>query len=249
MLKKKRLTAYFRSWTDHTLLHLRNFCAGSEAEELHHLRVAIKRTRAIAYLLPKEQRTAANRLLRPLFRQAGEIRSAYMHLQLFRQFKITDAAIVSAQQQLIARKTKQMKRKYSAFVQQVLAARALLLTACSKTNDEDIRELYEHYLKKAGDQLEQQTSYHDARKFIKIVIYIHEALSKKVRRHLKVDLDYLHHMQANLGLWHDKVLSAEVVRESTGKGNRKLDKEVKAIVTQIHADSRKFGDKARMEKK
>lgn len=249
MLKKKRLTAYFRLWTDQTLLHLRNFCAGSEADELHHLRVAIKRIRALAFLLPKEQRTDAYGLLRPLFKKAGEIRSAHIHLQLFRQYKITEAGIVDAQQQLIARKTKQIKRKYAAFVQQVLAARALLLSACSKTTDKDIRELYDNYLKKAGERLEHETDYHDARKFIKVVIYIHEALSKKVRHHLKVDLDYLHHMQASLGIWHDKVLSADVVRESTGKGNRKLDKEVKGIVNQIHAESRKFADKARTEQK
>jgi len=93
MVKKGRQQKYFNKVWHSMLAHLYAFCETQKQEELHRFRVQVKKIKALLLFL---QGLASVQHLKPLqsiFKHAGKIRSAHIHLRLIEQYQLANAEL------------------------------------------------------------------------------------------------------------------------------------------------------------
>src|SRR5215218_8905532 len=91
MLKKNEQYEYISTRCDNILTCMIKFCGNSDAEELHKLRVEIKKLKAYAAFASKLTGKNLKKKLAPVttvFRKAGEIRTANLNLEAIKQYGI-----------------------------------------------------------------------------------------------------------------------------------------------------------------
>src|ERR1044071_5540829 len=105
MLKKKRLQKFLFKRCQKICDHLQVFCATNDPEELHQLRVEIKKINALIFLLHtcSPKRIEAYKFIKKIFRQAGRIRSSQVNLQMMAEYGLENASFEEEQKEIIAK--------------------------------------------------------------------------------------------------------------------------------------------------
>lgn len=197
--------------------HLESYCRERDEESLHKLRVVVKKLRALLWLLQRRvvhKPAEAKAVLKPLFTQAGLIRSAQMHLAVVKSHGITCASFVQQQQRLEEESGKTLCKKKKQYLRQVERAKKIITqVALNIPNGEARKRIEEEWRNLFLSTKWPVTSdgWHDKRKKIKRLFYALDFLPKAVNEHLPLDKEWTERLTQKLGEWHDTVLTAEAL--------------------------------------
>lgn len=209
---------------------LKSFSGGREKEELHQMRLEIKKIKAILRLIhfnDKEFRDHKHyRPLRNLFREAGSIRDASLRQELLNQYTQIHTPFFQSPDKTY----NQFLEKIPAFNKAVRKEKKRVSTEISKIKT----RTYSLYLHKKHEELSRflsegitQKELHGLRKLIKEIIYLTTVKTKKS----KID-SFLIESAALIGVWHDKKTIIPWIR--THAPNEKDS--IKRLQTESNAD-------------
>jgi len=241
--QKKQLAHFCRS----ILFSLDSFCLTGDSEDIHRLRVNIKKLNAFMILLPVKNRIK-KKLFKPIqkiFKSISHLRTANVNLELMKEFNLVDPIYKMEQEVIIQR------------VSDSIISKKLNYTFWVKDYQSDI----EHYLKKIKfdaieallvkrlNKLKQfyennpdPNLFHNSRKTIKTLIYLYSVVKDILKDTFYLNLQYLDELQDKIGKWHDIVISMDSLtdRRVTNSTLLKLSKQRAILLKQINIFSADF---------
>src|SRR5450432_3680523 len=102
MLSKARQRKYFDKRWESLYKHFGLFFISQNPEELHRMRVEIKKINALLFFVQAGEKNS----LKKIFKHDGLIRNTQVNLQLITNYKIADNAFKKEQQQLLINESK-----------------------------------------------------------------------------------------------------------------------------------------------
>lgn len=225
MLKKGRQRAYFNEGWESMLVHLLAFCATEEPEELHQFRIQVKKVRAL--LLFMQDGLGAKQLapLQSIFKQAGKIRSAHIHLAFAERYKVANAEFKKEQEKIVSRESKRLCAKLDAHVKSLKKLRKMLVTNFKDIENKVIVRGCKKRIRKLSRFFAQLDlpvgKLHLCRKKIKTLLYFCDVLPASLTEKLKLNIAYLDQLQDVIGQWHD-VVAALALLKKQGFANKKM---------------------------
>lgn len=246
-LSRKLLRDYLHSQA--VLVHdlLAHYRETLDPEDLHRLRVALKKCRAWIWL----QRRSDNPLpettvgqLRRVFAHAGKVRAVLVHLELLRQYMPRRSEKVAG----LADKAELLSRGFAAktvgYQRKINAAAQNLLRKVAAPEEKQAEKLLHAQTRKALRRLREKfgdTALHDCRKKLKRILYLRSMAPETSPLHDKKEIRRLHHLQDLIGQWHDVDLFIRLL-ENAGPGSsaavRKAGKERERLLRGIRKELR-----------
>jgi CHAD domain-containing protein len=234
MKKKEELKYIDKEWKD-MKASLEQYLINERPEDLHHFRVQVKKIRAFVILSDsaKHHPQLAKHFLavRKIFKQAGEIRNAYINLELGKAYQINNEDFLNSQQMLFEEANKKFKLKGDKYLKQLKESHQRLNRKIRSISDWHINQYYLHQLHTIAGSLiipEFDDQLHESRKQIKILVHNHKIVHTAL--HTGINGDYLNEVQTAIGDWHDSVLAAELLSSDEEKGNITVNKLKKQLV-------------------
>jgi CHAD domain-containing protein len=194
MLSKKKQKRYLDKRWRAARHHLYAFAGAGSEESLHGLRVELKKIKAWLRFAGASQPA----VVKKMFRVAGAIRDAQIAQKLMKQYHVHDDGHATLQQQQEdAGKLRTHTLEYAR-----LLRKARKRIKVYKVRDKEVRHWVMKQLQIIARML-ASAQYHPARKKIKVLLYIHNMLPKRLQRQFALDTDYLDKLQDSIGNWHD----------------------------------------------
>lgn len=219
MAGRKAQRAYFSKRWSALEGFLNDTERGGDAEALHQLRVQIKKLRAVldVYGNPVKKKELAP--LKALFREAGLVRSAGIHLDLLRKLHAPDAQLRS-QAIAHARLLKSFRDHIPEHRKKLNGIYGSLKAQLNGLTDSALSWQFLECLDRAAARLTDdtpETSWHEARKQIKLLLYAGALADNRVGEKLQLNVKYLNRLQELIGEWHDTE-ATHTWLESAGMG-------------------------------
>ncbi|EHQ30541.1 CHAD domain-containing protein [Mucilaginibacter paludis] len=211
--QKKQIAKQFKN----IKAHVKQFIKSADQEELHQLRVGIKKLKAFLILL---QSHSQNRHLLKrfepvgkIFKKAGNIRNAHINLSLSDNYQLDGEQFINHQQELMDSATHTFRKDGKLYLKKMKEAKKNLLHGIHGLDSRYVQNFYREnidaiavYLK----NIEFNPSLHDCRKKIKFLLYNYKLANKSLSRHLQLNTQYLDDLQESIGAWHDNVLALDL---------------------------------------
>jgi CHAD domain-containing protein len=216
-MKKKTGKAYFNEQWKEMTSRLKAFIKNGDQEELHQFRVQVKKLRALLTLL--DSVSAKNKLskdfrpVRKIFKHCGDIRNAYINLQLGVRYQFKNQGFIDKQLYIIENGTFEIKKQGKAYLKIMKQTHDTLEKDLVSVSDNEINEFYKTQLEqiaRALTDLQFNDDLHGCRKQIKNLLYNRKIAGKALEGKLQVNNDYLDKLQGSIGDWHDNILAIEL---------------------------------------
>jgi CHAD domain-containing protein len=257
MLKKKRQHEYIDKRCKSMLLHINSFCTKKNPEELHKMRVEIKKLRAFISFAEKLTKEDFSKHIQPVikvFKQAGKMRTANLNLKMIRKYHIHNADFRKEQQAVF-------KTASEEFCASSEENRSSICESCSsiqdKCRDIDNKEIFKFYKKRIHSLSSffskkiDEKKLHARRKKIKILLYAESFLQRSVREKLKLNKSYLDTLQNAIGEWHDTALLIELFENMNFAGKEtmeQLTKKKESLLQTVEVTAKEFDKNVITEK-
>jgi CHAD domain-containing protein len=219
MLRKKHLRHYFNGKWKNLAGISKKLEKGPDSDLIHDLRLQVKKIKAVTELLKsggKHPKNFSVSEIKPMFKDAGTIRTAEMHLK---QLKEAGLEHPDVRKELMAEtingyiKLIENQKKYLKDIRQT-----------KKAFNKHIRSIKERKLKRyflyavGALALELQGTLHteqlhEFRKNIKELLYVFKMLPQKLQRKINLNVPWLDQLQEAIGDWHDLDLTASFLKE------------------------------------
>lgn len=247
MMKKRRQRTHFNEVWRSMLTHLLAFYDTQNPEALHQFRVHVKKIRAMLLLSEDDPPAKELKALLSIFRHAGNIRSAWIHLRLFNRYRVTGGALQKAQENILVRETRRFYAKRKTYVKTLEKVRPALAGSFRDVENKTVVRFYKNRLQKMARFFARTENtmdeLHQTRKKIKNLLYLHAFLPKRLVKKLKLDTDRLDQLQDAIGKWHDVVLAVELLKKE-GFSDKKilagLERRGKRLYNNVNALSEGF---------
>lgn len=201
---------YFRQRIKGVADHFSLFVQNKNPEELHQMRVEIKK----AYALLKLQKFKENdsqklkyfRPVRNIFKQAGLIREAQINLQILQSIPVQDEKLKLFLQETIENETKKFLIKAHDFSSQSEKNGVKILKNIKALPVKKVHTFCRMHLKLISKNFQRKlyiSHLHESRKSIKALIHLHEILPNEGFDELQINWSYLFEFQEKIGNWHD----------------------------------------------
>ncbi len=257
MLTKAHIKEYIDDKCRTMRRQLKEFKHTGEARALHKLRVAVKKLRALEYLLrtQTEQQEAGawekrpTRSLKRLFKHAGIIRTAQLHLDLLKDLHVPAGSLqvfVSEQQQIITEETTSFHDAHPDYKQRIRKARRRLKKRACDISSKDLQSFFKFRLQDLRSFFStsglKEEALHDKRKDLKNLVYLHEMLPESLRKTVDMNERYAHQLQEGIGQWHDHVDAITLLDDNKAPGTAltKVQKQKKASLTKVEQLTKNF---------
>ncbi len=250
MLKRGRQKKHFNKAWHSMLAHLLAFCETQKQEELHRFRVQVKKIKA---LLRFSQGSSSAQHLKPLqsiFKQAGKIRGAHIHLHLIEQYQLANAELKNRQEKIEKDETRRFCLRYNVHTKSLQRTEKTIFSNFQDIKNKVIVRLYKKRLKKLARSFAQPTDHtanlHKNRKEVKMLLYFHAMLPKLLVKKLRLNTSYLDRLQDAIGQWHDIISIAALLekeRFTDKKMLAKLARQSSRLYAAILVLSRDFKNK------
>lgn len=202
--------AHFRVLHKRCKKYLILFCTDKKPEDLHRMRVTIKRISALFHLFNRTQkyfrRKKNYKPYRNIFKAAGRIREADLHINTLKK---KDKLIIAPFQETIITETQALVSNSPANIKATENISAKIEKIAKRVSKKQLVS----YLQKEKQRLLKNifaisapTQLHPLRKKLKRLLYnyeLAEGTNAKKEDALLHNLDLLQH---DIGLWHDKVV-------------------------------------------
>jgi len=235
MLKIERQQKYLQKRIEEIEMYLIKFCKYLKQEDLHALRIALKKYRALVFLsgkMAKKKKLKQNLLpMKDFFQKAGEIRSIYVHQKLLIKHAIKNKDLLNALQLDLEKKTHDFIEKSATHLNHNLKAHKHILKRLTKPEKGQIFSFFDAYLKTLENCLNSSEDFHECRKQLKRLLYLKEIFTPKALEKLGFNFKYIDELQDAIGTWHDALMLRDFLLETKGVNKRllsKIEKEVTA---------------------
>jgi len=214
-MKKKDEKKYMeREWRSMTH-HLKAFIKTGNQESLHHFRTGVKKLRAFFILTESVKKGGGPiKLLKPvreIFKQAGQVRNAYINIQLGSSQQNMQLNFVQGQEQLMNTLAAQFKEQGIRYLATLRKARRKVKKRIPKLKNLHIGLYYQQQLESIAAGLQNHRfgdDLHTRRKQIKMLIYNYHLVKPNLDR--PFNEDYLEQVQNAVGNWHDNSVTIEL---------------------------------------
>lgn len=199
------------------IFHFKAFTKTGDQEELHQFRVQVKKLRALLIMLdsifPKGKLARDFKPVRRIFKHLGDIRNAYINLQLGVRYKLSNQEFIDRQVYAIENGTFKVKKQSKAYLRDMKYAFKQLEDELPAPSDDQINEFYKTQLEQVAiglTMLQFNDGLHDYRKQIKTLFYNRKLVQNALNGKLELDINYLDKLQDSIGNWHDNILAIEL---------------------------------------
>ncbi len=234
MLERKRQVNYFRKRWESLFSHLHAFADYGDTEELHRVRMEIKKIKAL-FSLQKNRVDGKNerKHFKPickLFDKAGKIRVAQINLELMHRFRITNSPLEKIQTHTLVGESEKLHSKIVRHEKNIRKEYSFFLDQFHNLENERIRKSVGKELKSlakvfSGNMKVKQL--HHSRMKLKNLIYANEICSIRLPDESQLNAVYIRKLEQMIGKWHDTV-TAIALFEGNENG-KKLMGELKAL--------------------
>jgi CHAD domain-containing protein len=216
-MKKKDEKAWFNDQWQLMLTHFKGFIKTDDQEELHQFRVQVKKLRAMLELLDtdssKHPLSRDFKPVRKVFKHLGNIRNAYINLQLGVRYQFENEEFLLGQLYEIEKGTNEVKELAGKYLKTIKLAHSHIEDDLKAVDDDAVLLFYKTKLDQlttALDHLQFNDELHNARKQIKTLLYNRKIANKALDGKLQINNDYLDKLQGLIGDWHDNILALEL---------------------------------------
>lgn len=210
MKKKEELKHFDKEWKS-MKARLKSYLKDGQQEDLHHFRVQVKKLRAFLTLADSEQHypklTMRFKPVRRIFKKAGEIRDAYLNLELGKTHG-NNIPFMDTQQQLMEQAIARFASKGNNYLGKLKTTHQTLTEKIESISDIHINFYYDQQLEQIAGLLATlhfDDRLHECRKLIKILMYNYKFTYKVLNS--PVNAEYLDEVQAAIGDWHDNLVA------------------------------------------
>ena len=244
-MKKAKLKRLLKKGIQAIGHHLDAFLATGEQDQLHQLRVQIKKLKSLLLLFSVNERNKKLlRIFKPvkkIFHDAGMIRDAHIHLQLADEFGIKHSAFYQQQAELLADETAKFCQAGRKHMKDINRTGKRLTSALKRIDATHITSFYRSELDSIALTLakrEFNEDMHECRKQIKNLLYNQKLATKIKNGNFRINIPYLDQVQEALGQWHDGILARDMFstqmpgeRQAIEQLNRQIRDREKVIKT------------------
>ncbi|MGI4728277.1 MAG: CHAD domain-containing protein [Janthinobacterium lividum] len=197
---------------------LKVFIKTGDQEALHQFRVQVKKLKAMLTLYAFEPANKAVlkdfKLVKTVFKKAGDIRNAHINLNLIKKYNLDDEAFKNQQQKTLDDGLKSFKNKGEKYIKSIKKSRLVLQQHLHPVCNKNIRHFYQEKLA-AIDAFFTDPIFdeelHTTRKNIKLLIYNQHVATKAIPEKDRLNDAYLDDLQNDIGDWHDHNLAIETL--------------------------------------
>jgi CHAD domain-containing protein len=215
MLTRKRQRKYISKIKKEAVEQLKKIAGPVSAEDLHHLRIAIKKMKSFQTFLSPSTGKKYIRPLKKIFAESGNVRDIHIaNLIEADHFKLSPAIKNKRQREFID--------AYQKFALHT-AAYPKCFAKTSKRLQSKIRNVPVHSIKNhfslALDAIPKNLStdndkkIHSCRKRLKNLLYLYHMLSESLQEKLQFPIDDIDKLQDMIGKWHDLVIAEPILKK------------------------------------
>ena len=209
MIQGKKLYKQFQKRVRKLPDHLAAFARSADPEDLHRLRLGLKKLKAFSFMVEKtgalEKPPAGLTEIWQLFREAGEVRDRWMEHQLLSKLEGIPDSIPRTH----AESEKEARARFIARAPEWTTKLQQLIQVpdpgFGKISKRKLEKLFRKQLAKLSNSLSKKNtpeSLHPCRKKIKRLMILF-SITRKEGLELRAGMDYLDQLQDIIGLWHD----------------------------------------------
>lgn len=192
------------------------FCQHPQSEDLHRLRVNIKKLRALFSFVGhvhKKQHVA--QWLKALFKEAGAIRELQINRRMLAAFPQPPLRLMK---QLLTREkalTEELIQHKSIHLHSISQVKAAMDVPEKWPSHKAISNYFDKERKKAKQEWEQKDreSLHRYRMSLKKIMYVYDVLPDAEQVKLDIDKSAIHLIQEDLGDWHDTYAAIHFLKQ------------------------------------
>ena len=213
-MKKREERKYFDKEWKAMKSSLNAFFKKEAQEDLHRFRVQVKKLRAFLMLSDSTDHPNLSthfKSVKKIFKEAGEIRNAYMNQELAKAHQTGSNDFMSSQQQLQLDATTRFKSMRIKHLKKIRNAHEIIKGKIRSISDVHTSMFYQnllHQISGALANLKFNEALHDCRKQVKVLIYNHKLAHTALA--IGFNEDYLQKVQTAIGDWHDNVLAIQL---------------------------------------
>ncbi len=233
-MKKKAEKKYLKKRFKRLIIHLLSFLKTEKAEDLHAMRVEIKKMKAMLTMLEKitsKHKTSKNfRPITKVFKLAGQIRESHINLEIGKHYHIRNHMFLDYQNQLLNESVEELKSNVFKYIKKVKHARKNVIKHhVAYVKGRELIKFYDDEIRQISQAIKNvafSEELHECRKRIKTLVYNYKFAQKTTGNGLKLNLQYLDSVQTQIGDWHDKILDIELFKP-LGEGEKDVINEMK----------------------
>jgi CHAD domain-containing protein len=225
MLKVGEQRHYFRKRWKSAEKALKNFQDSGDTEQLHELRVEIKKLRALLMLDKKQFSGKDSRRhfknVKKIFKKAAKARSVQVNMELMEEYGLMDPETEKQQTTKLIHEAKKFHSDCGKYIKYFRKEPAYFLNGFSKISKNELGKIVE---KQIGEieicffENMQTRKLHDCRKKLKILYYQSAMFSEKMLKEMQLNRNYVRKLEKAIGEWHDTDLVLAIAkRKNTEK--------------------------------
>ena len=250
MVNQKQQRNYFKKRIKNIRFHLHAFCLSKNVEELHQLRVEIKKVNALLHFSCNcsKQKHLDEQLnpLKEVFEHAGLIRNVHISLQLTKG--IANKKFIDQQNLLKQSEWEKLADKYYIYKQYIKHLYKNILPLFQTIKNKQSAKWFRNELNKATKKLKHEpVDPHTARKKIKRMLY----MDKLHHSPMAINKPFLKQLEDDISNWHDIAYTMHILKpEHTTRKNAgdKLKATQSELNFSIAQSSKIFKQKAVIKK-
>jgi CHAD domain-containing protein len=224
MISRKKFMNFFDERFEGIIHSADELSSAWNKETLHQLRVNAKKVKAVAGLLQEcsgEKKAFKTRELKALFKHAGNIRTAELHLETFAQNNITVDSLVESQTNIISTESEKLCNEKESYLLEVKTLHERLSKNVTTIKNRSIVNYYRNGLAKLCSYFIipiDVAHLHESRKLIKNLLYPLKLMPLSLVNKLNLNEEYLDYQQDIIGKWRDAIITLELL-DSSGYTN------------------------------
>lgn len=231
MLGRSHQREYLRNAWESMLKHYGEFMRSGDPEEMHKMRVQIKRIRALFELSLNNCSPRCIRRVQKLFSIGGAIRNVHIILQLAKRYNVACSSLLEQQELILKGAMRKLERSKKLRLKSISKACLSAENCIKRVQWQRIDHFYKTSIENidsiaASDEFSEKRL-HDCRKKVKTLMYVGEFLPKEMVAKLGANIDYLQRVQEAIGEWHDVQMVHQLLEEY-GDANVALEFKINA---------------------
>jgi CHAD domain-containing protein len=220
--------------------HFYLFLNGLEMDDLHQMRIHIKKIHALvllnAYTHGSKEIIRNFKPIKDLFRKAGNIRVLHVNLNILKQDEKEISLFGNKLSKQIEKKTKGFLKKRKKWIFTIQNTFPNIDSQISNCSEKRFIIYLKTQIKKAQTEF-QKEEFHEARKRIKLVLNLFDFLPKISSDTLKLNFVYLDQLQDKIGKWNDLNEKIKMIKE---RERQKAKRHELKVLTQELIKSKKI---------
>lgn len=252
-MNKKYFLKHFEAMWEAIVTHICAFSETQKFEELHRLRIEIKKIFALTALIEANAYSfnfsSCLKPFKEIFMKAGEIRNIQLTLQAIVRYMSKNSSLYESQQVRLTNLTKMFCLKTDLHLKKLKKAHKCVSEKICDIETDYISRWYKNELRELElffSEKSSQENIHEGRKMLKKLLYVYAILRKPLRNKLNLNKHYIHKLEKTIGKWHDTAVSMKILSLSSSSGNdvmKKLSKRKQKLLKACRELSMNFSEK------